>query len=266
MHTIRTYPELHQAVRAWTRGHYNLLVVIGRPEGQGKSREVRDAVDESDEPTIWLQGTVSAFRLYQLIYENSHKSRLVIDDVDSFYRNRDLVRMLKCLCETEKTKTMAWHTGAKQFDSGDLPREYTVRMTTCIIGNDFRALDKNVGALEDRGRVFRFEPSPAEVYRQARTWFRDREILRFVEDRLHLLSGLSLRDFRRAREDKAAGMPWQRIFLEEKGVDDQEVVISELMSMAFLSEEARVQEYIRLTGRSRASYFRRKRAMRSRFS
>jgi hypothetical protein len=39
-----------------------------------------------------------------------------------------------------------------------------------------RTLEGNVGALQDRGHVLLFEPSAAEVHRQAGTWFDDMDI------------------------------------------------------------------------------------------
>jgi hypothetical protein len=257
---INTYNELTRIVRAWASGGYNLLVIVGEP-GLAKTRTVREAVQATEEPYLWLKGTVSAYQLYRTLYAERAKDRLVIDDVDSFYSDKDMIRILKCLCETEPVKTLAWHTAAA---GSGVPQEYQVEISTCIIGNDFKTLNKNVGALEDRGRVVRFDPATGEVLERARTWFKDREILKFVEDRVHLIPRLSLRDLKRAAEDKAAGMPWQEMLLEEKDIDGSELIISKLASQDWPSEKARAEEYVRLTGRSRATYYRRKKEMEGR--
>ena len=37
---------------------------------------------------------------------------VVIDDVDALYADRSGVRLLKCLCQTEEEKAVAWHSDA----------------------------------------------------------------------------------------------------------------------------------------------------------
>src|SRR5207237_1067744 len=48
------------------------------------------------------------------------------------------------------------------------------------IKSSWQTLNRNVAALEDRGHVFCFEPSPLEVHRRTATWFWDQEIFDFL--------------------------------------------------------------------------------------
>ena len=258
---LRTYAELDRVVKVFARGGYNLFIIVGGP-GQGKSRTVREAVEATGEEFLWVKNTVSAFRLYLDLYKHRHCKLLVIDDVDSFYTDRGLVRLLKALCETEDVKTLAWHTDAARLERESVPREFTLSMRVAILANDFRTLNKNVNALEDRGRVFHFEPDAREVHRRAGLWFDDDEIYGFIGERLHLLNGkLTLRDYLKAAEDKAGGLDWRRMLLADKGVTDEELVFARLIETPYATEEERVREFVRQTGRSRATYFRRKKAM-----
>jgi hypothetical protein len=204
---------------------------------------------------------VSAFRLYLDLYRRRDAAMLVIDDVDSFYSDKPLVRLLKGLCETEEVKRLAWHTDAARLGQENVPREFETRMRVAIIANDLKRLNANVHALEDRGRVFHFDPDAAQVHAQAATWFGDPEILAFVGDRLGLLNRhLSLRDYKKAAEDKAAGLDWRRMLLEEKGIDDEELILGRLLETPFRTEQERAAEFNRLTGLSRATYYRRRRS------
>lgn len=261
MLSLRSYAELDQIVKVFAGGGYNLFIVVGGP-GQGKSRAVRAAVEASGEEFLWIKSTVSAFRLYLDLYKHRHVKLLVIDDVDSFYTDRNLVRLLKNLCETEEVKTLAWHTDAARLEREAVPREFTVSMRVAILANDFRTLNKNVNALEDRGRVFSFEPDAREVHRRAGSWFEDDEIYGFIGERVHLLNGrLTLRDYLKAAEDKAGGLDWRRMLLDDKGVTDEALVFARLIETPFATEEERVRQFIMQTGRSRATYFRRKKAV-----
>src|SRR5512135_2731790 len=41
---------------------------------------------------------------------------VVIDDVDALYADRSGVRLLKCLCQTEEEKAVAWHSDARSLE------------------------------------------------------------------------------------------------------------------------------------------------------
>src|SRR5207249_919558 len=91
---------------------------------------------------------------------------VVIDDVDSLYADKSGIRLLKCLCQTEKAKTVAWHTNARSLDKHGVPREFKTKCRV-IICNDWKTLNRNVAALQDRVHVLVFQPNAAEVHRQA---------------------------------------------------------------------------------------------------
>jgi hypothetical protein len=255
---IRTYKELDQIVGVFAAGHYNLLTLIGDP-GIAKSRTTRAAVEASGGSFLWLRGSLSGFRLYQELYQHRDKKLLIIDDVDGFYTDKALIRLLKCLCETEETKTVAWYTDASKLDEAGIPREFQVSLKVAIIANDIKRLNANVGALEDRGHVFHFEPDAREIHERAKSWFGDTEILAFVEARLGLFGGkLSLRDYKKLSEIKRDGLDWQRMFLEDKGLTDDDHILARLLAAPFPTEAERVLRFCKETGLSRATFFRRK--------
>jgi hypothetical protein len=165
---LRTYEELDRVISVFAAGRYNLMVLIGHP-GLAKSRTTRTAIEASGQTYLWLRGTLSGFRLYQELYKHRDSKLLVIDDVNNFYNDKALVRLLKCLCETEDIKTVAWYTDAARLDEAEIPREFEVGMKVAVITNDLKRLNANVGALEDRGRVFSFEPDAREVHERAKT-------------------------------------------------------------------------------------------------
>ena len=60
---------------------------------------------------------------------------VAIDDVDALYADRSGVRLLKCLCQTEEEKTVAWHSDAKSLERQGIPREFVTRSRVAIIAN-----------------------------------------------------------------------------------------------------------------------------------
>ena len=125
------------------------------------------------------------------------------------------VRLLKCLCQTEEEKAVAWHSDARNLERQRIPREFTTKSRVVIISNDWQTLNKNVAALQDRGHVLHFEPAALEVHKEAGRWFDDEEIYRWFGENLHRVREPSLRHYVRSRELKAAGMDWTAVLAAE---------------------------------------------------
>src|SRR4051812_49314968 len=103
--TVKRYQDLTPYIQAFVDGHLGLLMIVGTA-GLQKSVLVRDTVGPA---VCWLTGHVTAFRLYCAAYH--HRGRpLVVDDVDDLYADPAAVRILKCLCQTDPAKKVAWHS------------------------------------------------------------------------------------------------------------------------------------------------------------
>src|SRR5262245_16282531 len=206
-HAIRvpTYAELDPYVRAFAAGHLHLLMLFG-PPGVGKSRSVRQALDRH---ACWISGQATPLGIYLAAYEHRHQP-LVLDDVDGLYADRSGIRLLKALCQSEPTKTLSWHTATPILKRQGVPSRFSTTSRVALIGNDWRTLNADVAALEDRGHVLVFEPEALEVHRHAAKWFWDQEIFDFVAVHLHLMGQLSLRTYRQAWELKQAQLDWQQ--------------------------------------------------------
>ena len=176
-------------------------------------------------------------------------------DVDVLYADRSGVRLLKCLCQTEEEKAVAWHSDARGLERQGVPREFTTRSRVVIIANDWRTLNKNVAALQDRGHVLLFQPSAAEVHEQAGKWFEDLEIYDWFAANLHRVREPSLRHYVRARELKAAGMDWTEVLVAEEENPRARLAAELLASNAYSSTAARVKAFVEQGGGCRATFF-----------
>jgi hypothetical protein len=140
----------------------------------------------------WIDGNATPFGMYAKLYRRRDEF-IVIDDLDALYANRSGVRLLKCLCQTEEEKAVAWRSDARSLERQGVPREFSARSRVVIISNDWRTFDRDVAALQDCGHVLLFEPNPAGVHRQAGNWFGDAEsYVRFGQN-LHRIREPSMR-------------------------------------------------------------------------
>lgn len=192
--------------------------------------------------------------MYAKLYR--HRDRfVVIDDVDGLYADRSGVRLLKCLCQTEEEKTVAWNSDARSLDRQGVPREFTTRSLVIIIANDWKALNKNLAALQDRGHVLFFQPGAVEVHRHAGIWFDDAEIYQWFAANLHRVREPSLRHYVRAKELKAAGMDWTAVLADETENPRARLAAGLLGNPAYSSTASRVQAFVEQGGGCRATFF-----------
>ncbi len=247
---ITSYQRLEAYLRAFAEGHFHLLILIGAG-GLAKSRSVRAALGGKG---CWIEGNATPFGMYAKLYRHRDEF-IVIDDVDGLYGDRSGIRLLKCLCQTEEEKAVAWHSDARSLERQGIPREFTTRSRVVIIANDWKTLNKNVAALQDRGHVVFFEPSAAEIHAQAGTWFDDAEIYAWFAANLHRVHTPSLRHYVRARELKAAGMDWTEILAEGDDNRRARLAAELLASAAYDSIEARAQAFVKQGGGCRATFY-----------
>lgn len=247
---IATYARLEQYLRAFASGHLNLVILIG-PAGLAKSRTVRSVLGSD---VCWIEGNATPFGMYEKLYRHRDQF-VVIDDVDSLYADRGGVRLLKCLCQTEAEKSVGWHSDARGLEKRGIPREFTTRSRLIIICNDWKTLNRNVAALQDRGHVLVFQPSAAEVHGHASRWFKDREILEWFGANLHRVREPSLRQYVRAGELKEAGMDWSEVLPLDAENFRARLAGEILTSAAYQSTTERVRAFVRQGGGCRATFF-----------
>jgi hypothetical protein len=159
------------------------------------------------------------------------------------------------LCQTEEEKTVAWHSDARSLERQGIPREFVTRSRVVIIANEWRTMNKNVGALQDRGHVLLFQPSAVEVHTQAGKWFEDQEIYDWFASNLHRVREPSLRHYVRARELKAAGMDWTEVLSAEDENPRARLAAELLASADYESTASRVRAFVDQGGGCRATYF-----------
>src|ERR1700694_5435758 len=156
--SVAAYSELEKYAGAFAGGHLNLLILCGAP-GLGKSQSLRRALSGK---VCWIDGNASAYGIYLQAHEHRNLP-IVLDDVDGLYRDRQGIRLLKALCQTDKLKTVSWQTAVATRVG--IPRQFSTTSRVAIIANEWTSLNADVAALEDRGHCLHFTPNASEVHR-----------------------------------------------------------------------------------------------------
>jgi hypothetical protein len=85
--------------------------------------------------------------------------------LDKLYADGDCVRLLKPLCNTELTKRITWLTNVT-LNASDVPASFTTNSNVILVANEWRTVNPNVRALEDRAIILHFDPPNAVLQRR----------------------------------------------------------------------------------------------------
>jgi hypothetical protein len=266
---VSAYSDLDRYLSAFAGGALQLVMLLGR-HGTGKTQRVKAAVGLSSfadghatrPRVLYLGGHVSAFGLYQQLW-SYRNCPVVIDDLDKLYAQPDCVRILKQLCDIVPVRHVTWcsHWTSR---SPELPTEFDTTSAVILIANQWRSLNADIHALEDRALVIHFDPSNDELHNAVHAWFPDHEVSDFIGLLLPYVPRVSIRHYLKGKTLRQAGMSdWRQTILRMLLPDEPlACVVSLLLDRSFASEKDRVERFISETGKSRPTYFRLKRQVR----
>jgi len=258
---LTAYAHLDLYLSKFARGELGLVLLLGR-HGTGKSESVRrtlsvtEGVGKSHARVLYVEGHMQPFGLYRQLLDYRDQP-VVLDDLDRLYADPDCVRLLKPLCNTVREKRLHWLTNLTMND-GQLPSSFTISSSVILIANEWKSLNPNVRALEDRAIILHFSPPIEEVHRQVAEWFHDSEVYEFIENFIPLIPAVSMRHYCKGSQLRRAGLTDWRTSLLQMIVPDSRAacVLAAQYDPSLHSEEERVLTFIEITGASRATYFR----------
>ena len=262
---LTSYDQLELYLAKFSSGDLGLVLLLGR-HGTGKSESVRRMlstapasyeadIDDAD-AALFIEGHMQPFGLYRHLWEYRHRP-VVLDDLDRLYADPDCVRLLKPLCNTVHSKRLHWLTNTTLSECS-VPSSFTTTSRVILIANEWKSLNPNVRALEDRAIILHFAPSNAEIHRKVGEWFDDPEVYEFIAGILTAIPTVSMRHYCKGSQLRRAGLTDWRASLVQMVISDPRAgcVIALQHDRGLHSERERVNRFVATTGCSRATYFR----------
>jgi hypothetical protein len=258
---ITEYERLRFYARKFGLGLYNCLIFLG-PPGRLKSSIVEA---ETKGQAHLISGHATPFEVFCEAQANKDKF-LIIDDADGLYREAQGQRLLKNLTNPKNPKAVYWTSDAPS--GRGLQKSFITTSKVCIIDNAWNTQNEHIAALEDRSRLFLFDPPPVEVHKEMEVedWFTDDEIYAFIGENLCFLPELSVRAYVKASEAKEAGEDWREYLLKTyvRGDDLPLLLLEYEPEWRDRSVQEKQVEWSRRTNKCRATYFNRKRMLQDR--
>jgi len=262
---MSTYAQLDLYLSKFARGELGLVLLLGR-HGTGKSESVRRTLSVSEaeraskstpaKGALYVEGHMQPFGLYRQLWDYRNEP-IVLDDLDRLYADPDCVRLLKPLCNTTREKRLHWLTNLTMND-GALPSSFTTSSNVILIANEWKSLNPNVRALEDRAIILHFGPPNEEVHRKVAEWFDDTEVYGFLGSLMPAVPAISMRHYCKGSQLRRAGLADWRMSLLQMVIPDRRAAcaIAVQYDPELRSEQQRVASFTATTGASRATYFR----------
>lgn len=257
--SLTTYSQLDLYLTKFAAGNLGLVLLLGR-HGTGKSEGVRRAIsmaaDLNGRDALYVEGHMQPFGLYRYLWEFRDRP-VVLDDLDRLYADPDCVRLLKPLCNTVSRRQLHWLTNTTLGDRV-VPSSFVTSSRVILIANEWKSLNPNVRALEDRAIILHFEPSNAEVHCKVGEWFDDREVYDFLGSIMAAIPAVSMRHYCKGSQLRRAGLSdWRAGLVQMVIAEPLAACVIALQHDPLLhSERERVERFIATTHCSRATYFR----------
>lgn len=184
--------------------------------------------------------------------QNRRNCLVVIDDLDTLYAQPDCVRILKQLCDLTPTKHLTWCSELTRR-SADIPAIFDTTNAVILIANEWRSLNADIHALEDRALVLHFDPLNFELHAEIQTWFPALEVYDYIGSLLPYVPRASMRHYLKGTSLRHAGMrdgkaTVLRMLLPEVPLA---CVVRLQPDPTFVREKERVDQFIIETGESR---------------
>ncbi len=231
MITINNYKDLRFWVSVFAEDKTDLLIIEGRA-GLGKSRIVNETLNGK---AAKILGHCTPLGFYLTCFYNTDRS-LIVDDIESLLTSKELIGLLKQICETEKEKTISWISTSSKLK--DAPSEFKTSSKVCIVCNDFRVLTKKIHAVQDRGWHIRFEPTVEEILSQI-ALIKDKsndipkqireEVYGIIEKYAGVSTGLSLRNYVKGCELAGKTKDWKDWLLKDLQINEKLILVNSLM-------------------------------------
>ncbi len=262
---MTNYAQLELYLAKFATGELGLVLLLGR-HGTGKSESVKRVLSVPDPANmatgntavtpLYVEGHMQPFGLYRQLWDCRNQP-VVLDDLDRLYADPDCVRLLKPLCNTVKNKRLQWLTNLT-MNEGVVPSSFATTSSVILIANEWKSLNPNVQALEDRAIILHFNPPNAEVHRRVGEWFNDPEVYGFMGQIMPVAPTVSMRHYCKGSQLRRAGLDdWRTSLLQMVVPDTSDAcVIAVQHDPRLRSEQERIEHFMASTKGSRATYFR----------
>lgn len=250
--------------------------------GVGKTFRVLNKLSKSNVTYAYLESFTTSQGLFIWLYKNRDKDILVLDDVVGLTNDKSLSFLKSLLWSMKGKKRTIMNNSSKPIkdEEGDIvPNVFETDARVIIITNQLNHKNPNVAAVISRVNFCKIDIPREEVLRimeqVARKDFdglsiNERlEVFEFLKknttdssENLNLRTLIKSFQYKMFSNKQKNKELWKKILLKVLKQDTDVLIVEELVKdNSFESEESRAEKFEEITGKSRATYFNKKKRL-----
>jgi len=264
------YSQLRAYVKATVNGGPDSLILFSRP-GLGKSFQVMSVLKEEGmekgKDYELVSGYSTPLELYHQLYENKEKV-LILDDVDGIASSRKALSLLQAATwSANGDRVVSYKTTSDKLDA---PEEFKFEGSIIICLNRESALPE-LKALKSRSIFHRLELTYQELVNGVFPKIAEKELdgnaeelVEFIRENSNPASELEIRDLMKSidlyKYADGNGADWKELVEGIIDTDEELNLVWNLMENGSTTKE-NVKKFREETGKSRATYFNKKKEL-----
>ena len=127
VHLDKFYGDLPHYLDMFNKGFIKCVIITGKAGG-GKTFQAKSKVDE----LVTIGGHISAYQLFQKLYENKDREKILFDDIESLLENKDTIALLKQALDTNEPRIISWFTTRPS----DIPQQFEFNSSVVFCINE----------------------------------------------------------------------------------------------------------------------------------
>jgi hypothetical protein len=252
---------------------FSFGTIIQSRAGTGKTYTTRTLLEKEGIDYAYLESYSTPAAFYIWLYKNKDRIK-VIDDVHKILESDKFTPYLKALLWDFNGKRIVRYNSTKPLkdEEGDyIERVFEETGGTIILTNKMNPENPHIAAVASRVNVLNLEVTNEQMIQIMRkiiekpykgmTHEQRKEVFDFIESNWRASKELNCRTLIKGYQYYLYSQTtdikdeWKRLLADELEYDEELLMIEELMKKDMDTEE-QVNEYIKLTGKSRATFFR----------
>lgn len=251
---IYTYKDLHKYLNVLPQRSIKLTIVRSSG-GLGKTYQVEQILKQHKSNYIVVAGKCTPLELYTIMFDNP-SSIIVLDDVDTMLRNKDIVAILKVACNLKENINVQYNTSRTiKSNNKTYEKSFISNNTFIFLLNDVNMLiNSDLHALYTRSLYINFNPSYTEVFNTMKSYATNKDILKYLYTHIESIEDFNLRLYEKCLMLHNAGLCYKD-YIQREYIKDYTLLLMHKILSTCKSKKEFTHAYHNEIGKSTKSMY-----------